>query len=66
MQRHGIDLVVAKNAGGSGARAKVDAARALSIPMLMIDRPALPQRAEAHDIDAVFDWLAHSGTDLGG
>ena len=65
MQRHRIDLVVAKNAGGSGARAKVDAARALSIPMLMIDRPALPQRAEVHDIDAVFDWLAHSGTDLG-
>ena len=65
MQRHGIELVVAKNAGGSGARAKVDAARALSIPMLMIDRPALPQRAEVHDIDAVFDWLAHSGTDLG-
>jgi precorrin-6A/cobalt-precorrin-6A reductase len=65
MQRHGIELVVAKNAGGSGARAKVDAARALSIPMLMIDRPALPQRAEVHEIDAVFDWLAHSGTDLG-
>ncbi|MDE8409532.1 precorrin-6A/cobalt-precorrin-6A reductase, partial [Klebsiella pneumoniae] len=37
-----IDLVVCKNAGGSGAEAKLIAARHLGVPVLMIDRPVLP------------------------
>lgn len=65
MQRHGIELVVSKNAGGTGARAKLDAARALGIPVLMIDRPALPQRTELASVVQVLDWLAHSGVNLG-
>ncbi|MEW2916767.1 cobalt-precorrin-6A reductase [Ruegeria sp. ANG10] len=60
MQRHGIELVVSKNAGGTGARAKLDAARALGVPVLMIDRPALPQRQELTSVTQVLDWLAHS------
>lgn len=64
MERHGITLVVSKNSGGSGARAKVDAARALGLPVLMIDRPALPPRREAGSVAAVLDWLAH-GADRG-
>ncbi|TCM86579.1 cobalt-precorrin-6A reductase [Rhodovulum steppense] len=65
MQEHRIELVVSKNAGGSGARAKIDAARALGLPVLMIDRPALPARDEVATPGAVLDWLAHSGADLG-
>ncbi|WP_142632888.1 cobalt-precorrin-6A reductase [Ruegeria faecimaris] len=65
MQRHGTQLVVSKNAGGAGARAKLDAARALDIPVLMIDRPALPQRLELSSVPQVLDWLAHSGVNLG-
>ncbi|WP_170375983.1 MULTISPECIES: cobalt-precorrin-6A reductase [Ruegeria] len=65
MQRHDIELVVSKNAGGSGARAKLDAARALGVPVLMIDRPILPQRHELTSITQVLDWLAHSGVNLG-
>ncbi|WP_010546351.1 cobalt-precorrin-6A reductase [Sphingomonas elodea] len=60
MTAHGIDLVVCKNAGGSGAAAKLVAARALGIPVLMIDRPALPPRREVTDPQAVLDWLAHA------
>lgn len=59
MQRHGIELVVSKNAGGTGARAKLDAARALDLPVLMIDRPALPQRVELLSVAQVLGWLAH-------
>lgn len=59
MEQHGIELVVAKNAGGKGAAAKLEAARILSIPVLMIDRPALPTRAELHDVPAVLAWLDH-------
>jgi len=65
MQKHGIDLVVSKNAGGTGAFAKIAAARALGLPVIMIDRPSVPARQEAHSVAQVMDWLRHSGVDLG-
>lgn len=65
LKEHRIDLVVSKNAGGMGARAKIDAARGLGLPVLMIDRPKLPERHEVSSVDAVMDWLGHPGTDRG-
>ncbi len=56
-QEHAIDMVVCKNAGGAGAEAKLHAARALGLPMVMIDRPTLPQRDIAESVAGVFDWL---------
>ena len=41
MERHRITCVVAKNAGGAGAEAKLAAARALGVPVVMIARPVL-------------------------
>lgn len=65
MERHGIDLVISKNSGGTGAVAKLSAARALGLPVVMIDRPALPPRREMHDVAEVMAWLAHGAADLG-
>ena len=65
MQENGINLVVSKNSGGTGARAKLAAARALGIPVVMIDRPDLPPRLETYEVSAVLDWLCHGRTDLG-
>lgn len=68
LQRHAIDLVVSKNAGGAGAEAKLVAARELGLPVLMIDRPPVPQRYEVHRPEDVLAWLGHaaaSGTDRG-
>ena len=65
MRQHGTQLVVSKNAGGSGARAKLDAARALGVPVLMIDRPVLAQRTELETPAQILDWLSHSGVNLG-
>ncbi|GAB5445393.1 cobalt-precorrin-6A reductase [Gymnodinialimonas sp.] len=62
MQAHGIDLVVSKNAGGTGAYAKIAAARALSLPVIMIDRPAIPDRIEAFTASEVLAWLGHGTT----
>lgn len=59
-----ITLVVCKNAGGSGAVSKLVAARALGLPVIMIDRPALPPREEVETVDAVLAWLGHAA-DLG-
>lgn len=42
MVRHGIDAIVTKNSGGAMTRAKLDAAQALGIDVVMIRRPALP------------------------
>jgi precorrin-6A/cobalt-precorrin-6A reductase len=64
LRQHGIDLVVCKNAGGKGAEAKLIAARALGLPVIMIDRPALPPRRTVYDVDAVLRWLDH-GADRG-
>ena len=65
MQQHRIDLVVSKNAGGTGAYAKIAAARSLGLPVIMIDRPTVPARQVAHSVAQVMDWLRHSGVDLG-
>lgn len=65
METHRIDLVVSKNAGGTGAYAKIEAARALGLPVLMIDRPAIPPRTEVAKPAEVLAWLGHTATDLG-
>lgn len=65
MERHGTQIVVSKNAGGTGAYAKIAAARALGLPVVMIDRPLLPPRTEAHGLAEVFDWIDHAGIALG-
>lgn len=59
MQAHAIDLLVCKNAGGTGAEAKLIAARNLGLPVLMIDRPAMPERAEFYRPEDVLEWLGH-------
>jgi precorrin-6A/cobalt-precorrin-6A reductase len=65
LKGHRADLVVAKNAGGKGASAKLAAARSLGLPVLMIDRPQLPPRPEVQTVAQVIDWLDHGGTDRG-
>ncbi len=59
LREHRIQIVVAKNAGGSGARAKLDAARELGLPVVMIDRPFIPPRPQVGSVAAVLDWLDH-------
>lgn len=64
LRRHEIQWIVAKNAGGEGARAKLDAARELGLPVVLIDRPAIPPRPRLETPEAVLGWLAHPA-DLG-
>ncbi len=59
MRRHGIDLLVSKNSGGDATRAKLDAARALGLPVWMVDRPPPSGLQEVLTIDAMLDFLAH-------
>lgn len=59
MRLRGIELLVARNSGGTGARAKIDAARELGLAVIMIARPALPERPRVERIEDVLAWLHH-------
>jgi precorrin-6A/cobalt-precorrin-6A reductase len=59
MRTRNIEWLVARNSGGAGARAKIDAARELSLPVIMIARPELPERPRAESVDEVLAWLGH-------
>jgi len=65
LQRLAIDLLVTKNSGGPMTSAKLTAARRLGLPVLMVDRPALPASAGGRRFDVVPDvpaalaWLTH-------
>jgi precorrin-6A/cobalt-precorrin-6A reductase len=57
-----IDIVVSKNSGGSSTYAKIEAARDLEIPVVMIRRPQMDCTAGLFEVDAVMVWLGtHRG-----
>lgn len=64
LQAHRISHIVAKNAGGAGAEAKLIAARSLRLPVILIDRPKLPARRVLAEVADVMAWLDHPA-DLG-
>ncbi|MBV9458107.1 MAG: precorrin-6A/cobalt-precorrin-6A reductase, partial [Bradyrhizobium sp.] len=59
MRSRSIELLIARNSGGAGARAKIDAARELALPVIMIERPTLPERPCVESVEEVLAWLAH-------
>ncbi|MBR0823925.1 cobalt-precorrin-6A reductase [Bradyrhizobium manausense] len=59
MRTRGIAWVVARNSGGDGARAKIDAARALGLPVILLSRPKLPERLRVESVGEVMQWLGH-------
>lgn len=60
LKSRGITHVVSKNSGGDAAKAKLDAARTLGLPVIMIDRPHLPERRTAQSVDEILRWLGHA------
>lgn len=59
MRTRRIEWIVARNSGGTGACAKIDAARALGLPVIMITRPQLPDRPRVESVSKVMEWLGH-------
>lgn len=55
---HRIEALVTKNSGGPMTRAKIDAAGALGIDVVMIDRPPLPQGVDVvSSVDGAYRWV---------
>ena len=63
LQAYGITHVVAKNSGGMGAAAKLEAARELGLPVILINRPKIAQRHTAVTVAQVMEWLSGSHAD---
>ena len=57
LRAHGIEAVVSKNSGGAGTYAKIEAARALGLPVVMIERPSLPAGETVETVAAVLAWI---------
>ena len=57
LQRERIDVLVTKNSGGAATRTKLDAARDLSLPVVMIARPAEPPGLVFHDVESLLVLL---------
>jgi len=57
---HAIDLVVAKNSGGTATYGKIAAARALGLPVVLLRRPTLPEVPTVATIEEAVTWLDHA------
>lgn len=66
LARHRIERLVSKNSGGSATAAKLAAARALGLPVLMVARPDPEPAGAAPDAATALALIeAHAGTLLG-
>jgi precorrin-6A/cobalt-precorrin-6A reductase len=59
MKRERIEALVTKNSGGRATYAKIEAARALKIEVVIVLRPPAPEAETHHDLDAVLAWIAN-------
>ena len=55
-----IEIVVTKNSGGSATYPKIEAARTLGLPVIMIARPDKPVGHVMHTPEEAVAWLAHA------
>ncbi len=58
LESRSIDVVVSKNSGGTAARAKLEAARVLGLPVVMIARPPPPPGERVESVAAATEWVA--------
>ena len=57
LESRAIDVVVSKNSGGAAARAKLEAARMLGLPVVMIARPPPPPGERVETVAAATEWI---------
>jgi precorrin-6A/cobalt-precorrin-6A reductase len=63
MERHSIEVLVTKNSGGSDG--KLEAARSLGLPVIMVDRRPPPRGETVAEPEAALAWLrAHASAPM--
>jgi precorrin-6A/cobalt-precorrin-6A reductase len=58
VRRHRVDLVVTKDSGGPLTAAKLDVARELGLPVIVVRRPARPDLPTVTTVAAAAAWAA--------
>ncbi|MDQ3676710.1 MAG: cobalt-precorrin-6A reductase [Actinomycetota bacterium] len=61
IDRHALDVLITKDSGGDMTRAKLDAARARGLPVIVVARPPRPASETVATIEHALAWLAHAG-----
>jgi len=57
MRRHAIEFLVSKNSGGGATAAKIEAARSLGLPVVMIQRPPIHGRTVFYKLEEALAWI---------
>lgn len=57
LREYKIGAIVSKNSGGDASYAKTIAARELGLPIVMLQRPPIPEGEKVADIKSVIAWL---------
>jgi precorrin-6A/cobalt-precorrin-6A reductase len=57
MREEHIEFIVAKNSGGEATYAKIEAARNLALPVVIVRRPAKPPVAHTESLTDVLEWI---------
>lgn len=54
---YAIEALVSKHSGGMATYAKIQAARELGLPVLMVQRPALPEGERVSEVEQAYLWV---------
>ena len=57
LKKFQINTIVSKNSGGTATKPKIEAARILNLPVIMIARPSLPNVKEIFTIQDTYKWI---------
>jgi precorrin-6A/cobalt-precorrin-6A reductase len=57
MREHAVDVIVSKNSGGKATYAKIEAACALGLPIIMVKRPTRSDTPSVEKYDDVIAWI---------
>ncbi len=57
LQDYQIEAIVSKNSGGDATYAKIIAARELSLPVIMVQRPTIPEGEQVRDVAEAIKWI---------
>lgn len=57
MSRHGIDVLVTKASGGRSTEGKIEAARSLGLPVIVLRRPPSEPGEAVGTVEAALEWV---------